>query len=251
MKINFGKKLVLFLHWLMSLVACALVVLFCVWPQCMQTFFSAAYSMIGKLQTDVIGIVLLALYLVLAVASVAIIFSGRRRSDRGFITVDSSDAGRTRIAVGAVEQMIRQAVRGVDGIADMKAGIVNSEDSISINVNVAILSGAHVPTVTMNIQRAIRSYIELNCGVAVREVCVSVHALEGAEEGAKHGRRRGGQGSAQPAPQANAWQPPVTDLPEMQLDAQSAVTTETPEPEQASEEGDATAEEPLQSEENE
>ena len=246
MKLNIGRKLVLFLHWLMSLVSCALVVMFCVWPQCIQAFFSGMYATIGKLQADVVGIVLLALYVVLAAASVVIIFSGRRHSERGFITVDASDAGRTRIAVGAVEQMIRQAVRGVDGIAEMKAGIVNSEDSISINVNVAILSGAHVPTVTMNIQRAIRSYIELNCGVAVREVCVSVHALESAEEGAKHGRRKG----AQPASQSVAWQPPVTDLPEAQPDAGSEPVQPVYEAAQESA-PEVAAEEVPESEENE
>ena len=246
MKLNFGRKLVLFLHWLMSLVACALVVLFCVWPQCMQAFFSGMYATIGKLQADAAGIALLAVYVLLAVASVVIIFSGRRRSERGFITVDSSDAGRTRIAVGAVEQMIRQAVRGVDGIAEMKAGIVNSEDSISINVNVAILSGAHVPTVTMNIQRAIRSYIELNCGVAVREVCVSVHALESAEEGTKHGRRKGGQ-TPVPPPQAVAWQPPVTDLPEVQPAAAQEPVQEVFKPAQEVPDGDA-PEEPQDAE---
>ena len=45
-----------------------------------------------------------------------------------------------------------------------------------------ISSGAHIPTVTANIQRAIRSYIELNCGVAVRAVSVSVHAVDGLEK---------------------------------------------------------------------
>ena len=48
----------------------------------------------------------------------------------------------------------------------------------------------------MNIQRAIRSYIELNCGVAVREVSVSVNALEG-DEANRHGRGR--KGAAEPA----------------------------------------------------
>lgn len=203
MKLNFGKKLVLFLHWLIALVACALALALCVWPDWVQGCFNGLYELIGKPQADILGIALLAVYAVLAVSSVIIIFSGRR-GDRGFITVDSSDTGRTRIAVGAVEQMIRQAVRGVDGIAEMKSNIVNNEDAISINVNVAILSGAHVPTVTMNIQRAIRSYIELNCGVAVREVCVSVHALEAAGEDAKHGRR----GKAVSA-EAPSWKPPI------------------------------------------
>ena len=195
MKLNFGRKLILFVHWLLSLAACAVAVVFCVWPDTIYRGFEAAYASIGKASTDIIGIVILALYVIFAVASVIIILSrDGKRSDRGFITVDSSEAGKTRIAVSAVEQMIRQAVRGVDGISEMKSGIVNCEDAISINTSVTIINGAHVPTVTMNIQRAIRSYIELNCGVAVREVSVSVNALESEETS-----RRGRKGSAESA----------------------------------------------------
>ena len=193
MKLSFGRKLILFVHWLLSLAACVVAVLFCVWPDTIYRGFEAAYATIGKGNTDIIGMVILALYVIFMIASVIIILSrDGKRGDRGFITVDSSEAGKTRIAISAVEQMIRQAVRGVDGISEMKSGIVNNEDAISINTSVTIANGAHVPTVTMNIQRAIRSYIELNCGVAVREVGVSVNALESSEEN----RRSRGRKSA-------------------------------------------------------
>ena len=70
-----------------------------------------------------------------------------------------------------------------------------------------IAAGAHVPTVTMNIQRAIRSYIELNCCVAVREVSVSVNALESGEA-TRHGRKKT---ATEPAPQAVEAAAPVED----------------------------------------
>ena len=211
MKLNFGRKLILFVHWLLSLAACAVAVVFCVWPDTIYRGFEAAYASIGKASTDIIGIVILALYVIFAAASVIIILSrDGKRSDRGFITVDSSEAGKTRIAVSAVEQMIRQAVRGVDGISEMKSGIVNCEDAISINTNVTIINGVHVPTVTMNIQRAIRSYIELNCGVAVREVSVSVNALE-SEETSRHGRGR--KASAEPTPPVMQSAPAPVEAP--------------------------------------
>ena len=180
MKLNFGKKLVLFLHWLLSIIGVALAACLCVWPDFIYGLFDSAYAAMGKRTTDIIGAAVLAVYVLLSVLAVMFIFSGRqKRHERGFITVDSSDAGKTRIAVGAVEQMIRQAVRMVDGITEMKTNIINLDDAISIIANVTIASGAHIPTVTVNIQRAIRSYIELNCGVAVREVSVSVHAVDG------------------------------------------------------------------------
>ena len=225
MKMSFGKKLTLFLFWLMSLVLAALAVGLCVWPELMQEGVSVVNRLCSY--ADIIGIALLGVYVLLAVLSVVFIFAGgKKRGERGFITVDSSEAGRTRIAIGAVDQMIRQAVRSVDGIVDMKSSIVNCEDAISINANVTIASGAHVPTVTMNMQRAVRSYIELNCGVAVREVCVNVSALENNDENGKHGRRKAASPVAAPA-----IQPPVaTQAPEANDSAQEEIrlTLETP-----------------------
>lgn len=220
MKLNFGKKLLLFAHWLFSLAACALAVILCVWPERAAGFFSSMHALMGKTESDVLGIALLVVYLLLSAGVVLLIFSdARNRGERGFITVDSSDAGRTRIAIGAVAQMIRQATRGVEGIAEMKTRIESGQDAINISADVTIQAGAHVPTVTMNIQRAIRSYIELNCGVAVREVCVNVHALEAGAESGRRGRRGN---SESPAP---AWQPPAAEAP------QSAPVMEAAEPE--------------------
>ena len=187
MKLNFGRRIVLFMHWLMSLAVCAMTVALILWPECREV----AAAVLDDLPVLIYAIAMLVVYLLFSVGSISIIWSGRKRGgDNSFIVVDSSETGRTRIAVVAVEQMIRQALRGVDGIAQMSASIINGEDSISIDVDVAIVNGTHVPTVTMNIQRAIRSYIELNCGVAVRGVSVSVHSLTEPEEPGKRGRRK-------------------------------------------------------------
>ena len=208
MKLNFGKKLVLFLHWLVSLIACALAAALCFVPELTRNWLHALDQLIGG-WGDIAGIAALAVYVLLSVLSVAFIFSGgkKKRVDRNFITVDNNEAGRTRIAIAAVDQMVRQAVRGVEGIVDLKCSITNLEDAININVAVSIVGGAHIPTITMNIQRAVRSYIELNCGVAVREVCVSVNALETAED---NGKKRGkGHASTVPAPAAIQEYEPV------------------------------------------
>lgn len=198
MKISFGKRLLLILHWLLSILCCAALVAACISPQLIEEAHAFLNRSMGADIAAVVLIAALCIYALLSVLGALILFaSSGKKEDRGFITVDSSDTGRTRIAIGAVEQMIRQAVRGVDGVADMKTSITNNEDAISISCSVSLASGAHVPTVTMNMQRAIRSYIELNCGVAVRDISVSVHTLEDGE-GSRHSRRR----AAQPMPAA-------------------------------------------------
>lgn len=187
MKLNFGRRLVLFVHWLLSLAACALGVALFVWPECRAT----VAALLQNTEVFIYAIAVLAVYLIFAAGSIAIIFGGRKRGKDGdFIIVDSSETGRTRIAVSAVQQMIRQAVRGVNGIAEMKATIINKENAVAINADVAIVNGAHVPTVTSNIQRAIRGYIEQNCGVAVRGVSVSVHSLAEEQAEGRRGRKK-------------------------------------------------------------
>ena len=190
MKLNFGKRLLLFLHWLLSVLICVLFVLTVMVPGFMQGVANVVNGALGAGLAEIVTIALLAVYALISVFSLVTIFSrDKKRGERGLITVDASDSGKTRVSIAAVEQMIRQAVRGVDGIAEMKCGIVNEEDAISVNINVTLLTGAHVPTVTMNMQRAIRGYIELNCGVAVREICVNVNSVESSGEGKRASKK--------------------------------------------------------------
>lgn len=205
MKLNFGKKLLLFIHWLLSLLLFAFTLVRFVAPQPIDALASLVNGLLGDALAEFAGIALLVFYLIFAVAAIIILFARPdKRAERGFITVDSSDAGRTRIAIGAVDQMIRQAVRAVNGITEMKSSIVNNVDSISIACTVTIANGAHVPTVTMNIQRAIRGYIELNCGVAVRDVSVSVQSLD---DGEGKGRKKGFKAVPAAVPAETAYVP--------------------------------------------
>ena len=190
MKLNFGKRLLLFFHWLLSLIAFVLLVLKIALPNFVGDIAEFVNAAVGAGVAQILSFVLLGIYALISIFTLILIFSrDKKRSDRGLITVDASEAGKTRVSVAAVEQMIRQAVRGVDGIAEMKCGIVNQDDAISINANVTLVTGAHVPSVTMNMQRAIRGYIELNCGVAVREICVNVNSVESSADGKRAGRK--------------------------------------------------------------
>ena len=49
--------------------------------------------------------------------------------------------------------------------------------------------GAYLPTVTNNIQRTVRGYIEQNCGVAVQSIIVNVRAVEGEAPNAGKGAK--------------------------------------------------------------
>lgn len=188
MKLNAGKRILMFFHWLLSLIICAAFAVYIIKPDWAMQVYNRLAEPFSATQMTIIGIAALAIYVILSVVQGCIIFHRGKRSERGFITVDSSDSGRVRIAVSAIEQMVRQSVTSIDGITDMRIGIDSQDDAIAIRIAAVLQSGCHVPTITVNMQRSIRQFVEMNCGVAVRSVSISINAVSAAGEG---GRRRG------------------------------------------------------------
>ena len=197
MKLNAGKRILMFFHWLFSLLICAAFAAYIVKPDWTLGMYNRVVGKLTQTQLVAVGIAVLALYVILTVVQACIIFKRGKRTDRGFITVDSSDTGKVRIAISAIEQMVRQSVNSIDGITEMKIGIENQDDAIMIGVNASIVNGGHVPTVTMNMQQAIRQFVEMNCGVAVRSVSISIHSVTNAAEAPR--RKRLGRGRAENA----------------------------------------------------
>ena len=208
MKLNAGKRILMFFHWLMSLMICAAFTLYLVKRDWITGLYDRVTGSLTETQIMMIGIAILAVYVILSVLQACVIFQRGKRTDRGFITVDSSDAGRVRIAVSAIEQMVRQSVTSVDGINDMKIAIDSLDDAINITIAATLQSGSHVPTVTMNMQRAIRQFVEMNCGVAVRSVSISINSVTAAPElRGRKGRKAHAEIPPMPAPVVEPAEP--------------------------------------------
>ena len=85
------------------------------------------------------------------------------------------------MSLTALSQMARQAIGRVPDVKEMKIGVSNEGEEVSVTVDLTLKANAHVPTVTKNMQKAIRTSIESNCGVAVRDVEIVVSSLAGAD----------------------------------------------------------------------
>lgn len=219
MKLTVGKRILMFFHWLMSLLICAVFATYLIKPELVLDYYHRFTAKLNQTQILVIGIALLAIYVILAVVQICLIFHRGKRNTRGFITVDSSDTGRVRISVAAIEQMVRQAVLNIDGISDMKIAIESLDDAIGINIAATLINGSHVPTVTMNMQQAIRKFVEMNCGVAVRTVSININGVTNAPDNT---RRRGRK--------AHAEVPPVPAVPEPETPVYPEPVQPAPEP---------------------
>lgn len=253
MKLSVGKRILMFIHWLVSLLIVAAFAIYLIVPDFIMKYYNMVETAIGIRYVRIIGIALLVIYAVLAIVQVYLIFKRKKRSERGFITMDSSDTGKVRIAISAIEQMVRQSVTNIDGITDMKISIDNQDDAIVIAVRASILNGCHVPTITMNMQRAIRQFVEMNCGVAVRAVTISINAVTNGGEAPKKlklGRDKSRGEAAAPAfPEVTAPQPVANTEPQTAPEpARFAAPAQYEAPEEPSE-AHAPAPEPAPAEE--
>ena len=226
MTLNIGKRMLMLLHWLCSLMICLVLALCLIVPGLQASLISRAEAALGLVGSRILGAVLLALYIALSVAQFCMIIRRKKRAERGFITVGSDEKGRVRIAVSAVEQMVRQSVRAIDGITEMKVDIEGLDDAIAIGINAAIAGGRHVPTITSNMQRSITQFVEVNCGVAVQSVAITINAVSG--QGDLSRRRLLSRGKAR---QAEPVKSPVNEAPlsaEVNSDAEALPTEDMP-----------------------
>ena len=142
---------------------------------------------------------LLAIVVLLGIYMLCLVFR-RRPKGSAFVTVDAGENGKVIVAMSALEQMVRQAAQKAQGVTDMKIGVRGDDESIAVAVELTVLGGVHLPTVTMSLQREIRRYVELNSGVAVRDVTVTVGAVVTPEEAAQaaSGKKRARKANLQP-----------------------------------------------------
>ena len=104
-------------------------------------------------------------------------FKHEPRHDRGSVAVQNTENGSVRVSVQAMDALVRQAIGSSEGVVDIKSRIINHEDSISVKIEMTLSGDAHIPNVTMLLQRNIKSFIEEFSGIAVRDVSVLVTSI--------------------------------------------------------------------------
>ncbi len=183
MKTSFWDRMLMFLYVLITLAFGLCMALRPFGVDLFGGLFSALEGAAGSFIAALIGLGLAAIVALLSAYMLMMIFrKGKRHAAASFITVNSGDGGQVRIALSALAQMARRAVGRVEGVHEMKINVSGSDDAIEVAVELVMEAGAHVPSVTTNMQRAIRNRIESNCGVAVRDVEVTVTSLAAEDE---------------------------------------------------------------------
>ena len=76
-----------------------------------------------------------------------------------------------------MDALVRRAIGESEGVLDIRTKVINHEDSVTVEIKMALSADSHIPNVTMVMQRNIRRYIEEFSGIAVREVLVLVNEI--------------------------------------------------------------------------
>ena len=181
MKTGFWDRVLVYLYVLITLVVVVAVAL--------RAFgLDLVGCMIEGLKVNAPGliwrIILIGVSALVAVLGVyvGVVVTPSRNKKSNFISLSSDNGGQVRIALPAIRQMASQAIAGIEGLQDVVINIGEEADAVVVNVAMDVENGVHVPTVTMNMQSAIRRNIEHNCGVNVRSVTVTVKdVLPGSE----------------------------------------------------------------------
>lgn len=182
MKLTFGKKILLLIYWVLSVMLCAALAVIWFLPDGYIAFRGALQSGWGMFLVIILGIAAVAIYIALSVAILYVFFIQKKRADKGFIVTGSDEGDRVRIAISAIEQMVRRSVRDIDGISDMRIDIDSEDEAVVIRVKAVLINGNHVPSITSNMQHCIRSFVETNCGVSVKSVSISIDSVSNQSE---------------------------------------------------------------------
>lgn len=173
MKTGFWDRVLVYLYVLITLIMTVAVAL--------RAFgLDLIGSMISGLSANAPGLIWRLIVLGISVlvgvlgVYVFVIVTPSKAKKSGFVYINSDDGGQVRIALPAVRQMANQAIAGIDGLQDVDIKIGEAGDALVINVALDVENGVHVPTLTMNLQSAIKRNIENNCGISVRSVTVTV-----------------------------------------------------------------------------
>ncbi|MGI6239572.1 MAG: alkaline shock response membrane anchor protein AmaP [Christensenellales bacterium] len=176
MKNRFWDRLLIFLYVLLTIALVALTAMRAFGIDLIGTFYenleSQAPDILWKLAVSGIGAILalLGIFVILSILPA-------RVKRRDFITLMGDENGQVKIALPALHEMVKQAVGNAAGLRDMAVDITEEGDAITVGIFLDIASGTHVPTVTMNMQRDVRDYIQRNCGVAVKDVSVVISSV--------------------------------------------------------------------------
>lgn len=108
-------------------------------------------------------------------ASLRFLYLGIRRRYTGGTLVYPGAAGEVRVALYAVESLVRKVSAGVAGVRDVKASVAKTQQSkLRVQVWVTASADANIPELSNQLYRVVSGYVRDVVGVTVEDMKVYV-----------------------------------------------------------------------------
>jgi len=111
------------------------------------------------------------------IIAVRFIYYGFHLSGPEQALVHESSLGEVRIAIGAIESLVRRVARQVKGVRDVRGWVSPAGGRLDVRLRVVIAPDVNVPDVSGGIQNAVRECLKTVVGVEAGEVRVFVENI--------------------------------------------------------------------------
>lgn len=124
----------------------------------------------GRLLVGLVGAALL-------LVSLRLIYLGFRRRYAGQTVIQETPLGEVRIALEAIENLVRKVARQVPGVRDVRAGVSNQPAGIAAFLRITVSPDISIPEVSDQIQTTVKNYVRNVVGIGVTEVRIAVENI--------------------------------------------------------------------------
>lgn len=114
---------------------------------------------------------------ILCALRILVLMFTHKRRDKAGVALKNTVDGAIHISLPAIETLVEQGIRDVQGLSDVSMKITDHSDSITIDITMSACNEINIPETLMQLQARIKNYIQESAGVAVDEVRINVEEV--------------------------------------------------------------------------
>ncbi len=184
MKVKFLDRLLVVVCAVLLLFMGSALIVMVFAPVVAVLFANATANYSNNLIARITALIPAAIFLAVAIRLLAITLMREPKLKSVGVTVQSTSDGEIQISVTALDTLVKKCISSIMGIVEVNSKIIGHDDSITIDVKLSVYDGFNIPEITMKLQQKIKSTIQEESGIAVREVKILVDRVVTSNENA-------------------------------------------------------------------
>ncbi len=167
---------------LLALIVLALCVMACLVAFCWPFGIVEMQNALTYLDETVVKLIICGAALLIAILAVRMFFaiSGRKQARPSAALLQQTEIGSSSITYAALNGMVLRHLRAQRGVRDCKTSVSPQNDGVAIYARIAAMPETVLPTLTADLQKSVKEYVETYSGIRVNDVRVLVENAEAA-----------------------------------------------------------------------